>query len=573
MTEYRLYYECIEQAEYFKEMVNTYENIVLHLVRRQKDYQLYSKKIAPIVYWKDADLLFTVIKDNIEYPLLLIELSTAEFTADHELQRFDGLVAAVKNNCIYVKISPNSIKSKKGSHGGDTKFNYLTPYAVGLQYYNILNYHFNWEIEDEKLLLHEKYLTCLPKLPQLTILIDALINYINKNLLSNQWLKDFQSRFSQIHEWVSTWQNKVENTKIATQQTLNSTRTLWSNEENALYLKINRFGHAMDPERGMLAFYGTLYTTKCRMSFNTTLNTWYSGTASEKSIQKYIDKIGLHTTFDFLFIFGQASGLGKYDYFDTLIRQYKQTNTLTLTIDITHFVQAHFVFLNKPLKTIFLYSNHWQIEDNNKIPRLIFTWQKPTLYAIFENYKDVTKIEVKHEFEEDEVTYISIHNILRPNQYTIIASSFPGAQGDRAILLEAGTGRGQSRTFIDIIAHLPNKHTALQENKAIFQKDKLQSDINKLIPFKSSLTHQNALDTFFEKYSGNSPRLVKIGIGFWANKKFTVSDIQLLNIDKLDYFIYINDDRTKWRIFSTGHEQMFNITEGEVNLPIRFKIS
>lgn len=180
---------------------------------------------------------------------------------------------------------------------------------------------------------------------------------------------------------------------------------------------------------------------------------------------------------------------------------------------------------------------------------------------------------MKNEFEEDEVTYISIHNILRPNQYTIIASSFPGAQGDRAILLEAGTGRGQSRTFIDIIAHLPNKYTALQENKAIFQKDKLQSDINKLIPFKSSLTHQNALNTFFEKYSRDAPKLIKIGIGFWASKKFIISDIQLLDIDQLDYFIYINADRTRWRIFSNSTEQMFNITEGDVDLPTRFKIS
>ena len=100
MEEIRIYYECLEQAEYFVTLIpNKPQGVHVHLIRRQKDHKRYSKKLAPIIYWKDPDLLLSVVKNNIEYPLLQIEFSTAEFTADHELQRFDGLDAAAQNNC------------------------------------------------------------------------------------------------------------------------------------------------------------------------------------------------------------------------------------------------------------------------------------------------------------------------------------------------------------------------------------------------------------------------------------------------------------------------------------------
>ena len=54
----------------------------------------FSKKIAPIIYWKDPDILISLVKDDVEHPLVLLEFSTAVFTEDHELQRFDGMLTA-----------------------------------------------------------------------------------------------------------------------------------------------------------------------------------------------------------------------------------------------------------------------------------------------------------------------------------------------------------------------------------------------------------------------------------------------------------------------------------------------
>lgn len=113
INEIRIYYESIEQgANYIKPIIeNSLRknklNVDVKLIRLKGSYSYYSQKVAPIIFWKDPDILITSVIDDVEYPLLLIEFSNAVFTEDHELQRFDGLVASAKNNCVYVKISPH----------------------------------------------------------------------------------------------------------------------------------------------------------------------------------------------------------------------------------------------------------------------------------------------------------------------------------------------------------------------------------------------------------------------------------------------------------------------------------
>ena len=81
------------------------------------------------MFWKDSDILISIVHENIEYPLIAIEISNAVFTRDHELQRFDGIIAAVKNNTMYAKISPVN-KESDAEHGGGKDFDYHIPYAL-----------------------------------------------------------------------------------------------------------------------------------------------------------------------------------------------------------------------------------------------------------------------------------------------------------------------------------------------------------------------------------------------------------------------------------------------------------
>ena len=100
---------------------------------------------------------------------------------------------------------------------------------------------------------------------------------------------------------------------------LNSSRTRWDKDEKSLYLKINRFGHAMDPERGMLAFYGSACQTKCSMTFTAESSTWFNTVPKEKEIRDYIQQNGLKTAFDYLHLFSLASGLFRFKEFKEIV--------------------------------------------------------------------------------------------------------------------------------------------------------------------------------------------------------------------------------------------------------------
>ena len=74
------------------------------------------------------------------------------------------------------------------------------------------------------------------------------------------------------------------------------------------------------------------------------------------------------------------------------------------------------------------------------------------------------------------------------------------------------------------------------------------------------------------RFEKSSPHIFKIGVGFWANSNFTIEHIQNLEIDKLDYFIFIKSDQTIWKIFCTGKKKLFTETEGNVELPQVFEV-
>jgi hypothetical protein len=135
-------------------------------------------------------------------------------------------------------------------------------------------------------------------------------------------------------------------------------------------------------------------------------------------------------------------------------------------------LNAHFLELNKALRTIFKYSGSFYIEDNNGNKRVLLKWDKFNGLKEFNKLSETTLIRKLSSLDEDLITYITIHNILIPNGYKIIAASYPGAQADRVILIEPGTGRKQKRKYIDIISYLPNKKvTSMQANKGEYSRD------------------------------------------------------------------------------------------------------
>jgi len=577
--EIRIYYESLEQAAHFikpiieKSMSKYKLNVDLRLVKLKGSHSYYSKKVAPIIYWKDPDVLITIVVNKEEYPLLMIEFSNAVFTEDHELQRFDGMVAGAENNCIYAKISPITKQSQR-QHGGNVDFDYIGPFSLIYKKFGRMFYHFDWKCDDKGIVcIDDNYLSCPIEIKEFNNFIDCLIKFIAQNKYTeDNWISEFEKGLLKDN-FFQEWKDKLEKFNLPDIKNLNSSRTEWINSSKEFVLKLNRFGHAMDPERGMLSYYGTFYDkTVSKMLFNDQNDAWYKDTPKEEEIRKYIDENGLESEYDFLYCFFLGSGLYNNDDFKEIVSNYEDDDRDLIEIDLNDFLTKNYNSLNKALRTIFRYSNYFFIVDRNNNMKVKFTWDTVEDGKDISDLPDVTSIKDREVFDEDDVTYITVHNVLKQNGYKIIAVSYPGAQADRVVLVEPGTGRKQKRRYIDIISYLPDKYTNLQENKGRYSRNQIQKEINELAKYKTEDSYKESIESFIDRFDDNAPKIIKIGVGFWANTRFTVASLQELNIENLDYFVYITSNRTEWHVWSTVNGNMFSKGKGEVVVPKTYEI-
>ncbi|HRQ55453.1 MAG TPA: hypothetical protein PL018_14435 [Ignavibacteriaceae bacterium] len=579
MKEVRIYFECLEQAAHFiKPILEQSEAFKkklfeIKLVKLKGNFALYSKLVAPIVYLKDPDILITIVENEIEFPLFQLEISTAVFTEDHELQRFDGIVASTENNCIYGKLSPIN-KTSLSAHGGNTKFNYLTSYKVIYEKLGKLAFHFDWPCDEKgNVIVNPNFMSCPAEVNTLVSFLKQLSNFVSTSKFNfSKWLVDFEKDLVK-EKGIPEWIEKLKSFNLPNIKAQNTSRTEWKEENKEFHLKINRFGHAMDPERGMLAYYGTICdNTIAKMLFDKKNIAWYKDTAKEKEITAYLKRNGLKTASDFLYCFLLGSGMIGNEKFVELTNKYKSNKSKSIEIDLSKFLKENFFSLNKALRTVFKFSKQLRIADTEGETRIKFIWKKFSASNDFSKFPTITPIQHRTIFDEDDITYISVHNVLRQNGYKLIAVSYPGAQGDRVVLAEAGTGRRQQRRYIDIISYLPKSHSALQENKGKFSPTSIQGEIKELAKYKTEKSYKKSIEIFINRFEEEAPYMLKIGVGFWANKKFTIMNIQQLEIDKLDYFIFIKSDQTKWKVFCTGKTKLFSKTEGNVELPKVYEV-
>lgn len=580
----RVYFESIEQAHHYvlpivqKSLQMLQMKTEVQLIRLAKNYSFYGKRVAPLIFWKEPDILISVVEHDIEYPVLLVEFSSAVFTEDHELQRFDGLVAAAKSNCIYAKISPTK-KQSPSEHGGNVEFDYAGPFSLIYQKFGKLFFHFEWECDKIGVVkVDPNYLSCPPKIDEFELLMHAILTEIVKTGYRDDWIGRV-AKALEGHKYFHEWIEKMRKAPKPELALLNTSRTRWLEKDSilncgVLELKLNRLGHAMDPERGMLAYYGIIgEKTVSKMIFDEENDAWYKDIPKEAEISDYIKRKGLETPYDFIYCFSLGSGLHSNSMFMEIVKKQERTGSDPVMIDLSDFIRQNLSNMSKPLKTIFAYSTLFVIENTLGERKVIFKWEAYDESTIFSDYADATMIKERTTIDEDDVTYATIHNILKPNGYCIIAVSYPGAQGDRVILVEPKTGRRQKRKYLDVISYLPKKNTSLQENKGAYQSDGLQQDIIELANYKKEKAYKEGLEAFLERYGKDAVGLVvKIGVGFWAHQSFALSDIKNLDLKDLDYFIYITSDRKRWAIWRTGKDDMFSLTSGNVCIPLTYEV-
>ena len=505
---FNIYYESLEQGLfYIKENLQKINpSFEINLVnKRRQTYSSngfkanYSKSLSNILIRKNPDLIFSCIVEGIEYPIIVLEFSTAVFTKDHEQQRADNFLIPINNNCVYVKVSP--LKKDSGNHGGDTNYNYLEPFALCYQKYKEISFHINWDVEENNNKYVKKH-SIYRSLPNTNTQISELLK-LTISIIIDKGVKQWKAElFNSVENnpLFTNWVNSLKNLKkFEDIKNINSSRTYFEttnkfiNKNNVFTLKLNRMGHAMDPERGMLAYYNTFLKNKnmtivSKFVFSKNSDRWYKATPKEdeiKSTIRSIKKIDKNYLIEFL-----VKGLSIHNG-ETLISLVRKSKNNIINID--NYLKENYSLINNSFRTIIDHSTYLQLSDDTS--NIVFlTWSKIEFNFNLSQLNYVTKLCSRKTISEDDITFLTIHEVFKKNNITPLSVSYPGAQSDTPILPEPDQGRQQKRIYIDNIG-VKERFLILQENS--------MKHVPEFIHLNSSGIILQSLSVYISQYSFN----------------------------------------------------------------------
>jgi len=596
MKQIRIYYECLEQAEnYIKpiiEKVIDRKVVEVVLVKRAKTTNdLNSGAVAAIQRMTTPDALITGLANGKEYPLILIEFTEAVTTEDHELQRTYGAVAAYLSGAYYLKLAGEKYSEKEF---GGAKYNpFSTPKIfideVGYEGYIIAD----WKTEEGNkytLQRNSKFPSCPPNIAIFTATlqnaVSAFINsekdWFSKSLVDLKKDKSYQIYRKQVDlatgtkELLEAWGNR---------RSSNLNKLRYFVKPNFVAAKINRFSHAMDPDRGILTFISFLFS-ETRQVFGIYALVRPRGNDQMKEDLTTLDR--LRQKLDI------ALEMDKGGLPDWLIDEFKKVaqkaKSLTDVIDFQPVWEKHKAKIteNKVVMTLAYFLDGMYLNHNG----ICLKWDKRRLvnstsrnflpafssYFGFSNYTEATPIiELANEVDEDEVTYTIVHKILIPNDFQIVSVSYPGSQGGGAILPNPELGKAQPREYPDLIA-LPPKHSkidvVLNESKGMFAKASVEKDLEKILRYKTDENLKTALkETLLVAQVIDKNKQLKnivIGVAFGV-KNNTTTDWRPDNVD----FIFRISNRNEWAIgiFKQEMSDLIKKIEGKTNFPTVYKLN
>lgn len=590
MKQFRIYYESLEQGANFikpiiQEVVGDDAEIVL--VRRPKNAsELNEGSVAALLTMTTPDALITGIYDNREYPLVLIEFTEAVTTEDHELQRTYGAIAAYLAGAYYLKLAGE--KESEKEFGGASYNPYSTPKIfiekVGYEGYIIAK----WETEENNpytLQRNPDYPSCPPNIGifvntiqcAVSAFMHSHIEWYRESLASLSQTEEYNAYWalvedaSGISELLESWQNRRDS---------NPNKLRYFVRDEWIGAKINRFGHAMDPDRGILTFISFLFSEEKDVYGIYALVRPRGNDLMKQDLDSLETmRAKLDTALDVM----DKNSLPTW-----LVNAIKQaaTNATSLSdeVDFQNVWEDHIdqITDSKVVMTIAyfldgLYLNHNGIKLKWDRRRLLHTTDSNILPTFashynFANYTEPTPLAlVTDTVNEDEVSYTLVHRILKPNGFNIVSVSYPGAQGSMAVLPHPELGKAQPREYIDIIATPPsgsNIDVVLNESKGMFNLSEIRKDVDKIMRYKISRVHQDALKEslvvaqVIDQHS-NMQNIV-IGVSFGVKSQTRTC----WDVDNVDFILRIvNRNRWALGIFKQEFASLIQYIEGNTEFP------
>lgn len=509
----RIYAEVLEQGLDFKNYIieNGYKGDIENIYTKKikKGYSKNDILVDRIRKSKDIDILITAISEDVEYPILMVEYSTAVPTDDHKMQRSDVCYWGAFFKIPVMKISPLDKGMDIEFGGGDKltdKFEIALAYKNNAVFYPII-----WDREKDKdvLKVKENKLSCISHNTEIAYILKMVLSYFKKTKNFQDYyealLKDYKKQNEDIIK-------KYTDEKIKS-QIANSSRFKWIDDR--LIVKINRFGHAMDPERGILYFINMLIGAEniiSEIQVNRSpeyksrggYSALFDRVSREQMLKKYVEDIienkdNVFTEADALYVFCTALNIDDALCFDKISKKsYFIEDDILLNFLLSH--------PSMTAKSIFFLSTELRLTDRNREIICTVRWNKEVIDRFIKKIASVnygiTKIVPLSmgNANEDIITFASVQ-IYKKLKYELLAVSYPGAQGDRCILTD--NGRKVLRTYVDIIAYKNSKegmNVYLQENK----KDFLSTvrDIEKLQKLIKNKKKLKGLRELFKKNTG-----------------------------------------------------------------------
>ena len=230
-------------------------------------------------------------------------------------------------------------------------------------------------------------------------------------------------------------------------------------------------------------------------------------------------------------------------------------------VEIGDIITKYYERLSKPLKIIFGFSNAITIHDRTDKTVLTLTFDRHQISGS-PKYQ-ITPLD-RFCWTEDELTYVIVHTVLKQNALKILSVSYPGAQGDRVMLVQKHKGKAQERKYVDVIMTIRHDMISLLENKD--RVSKLKVDVYNLQKYKKN--YKPAVIDFARKYSDidvTKTLQIKIGAGFVHGRRNVLKQYPFMLA--LDYFIAIDAAKGTWNIWHHESKPLFNHTSGKVELP------
>ena len=596
MQEIRLYYESLEQgSDYLLPMISEAvpNGTSIKLVKRpKKANQFPNGALYSIMSFTTPDALITGIKNGIEYPLANIEFTEAVKTEDHELQRTYGALASYLSETFYIKISGH--KESEKVFGGAEYNPYSTP-KILIDQFNYEGYIIaDWGTQTgNKFTLERnpKFPSCPPEIPILKSTIQAIVKsflnsekswFVNsiKDLKQTSSYKSYRKEVDKAtgaKELLETWKGR---------RATNLNKLRYFVNKNWVGAKINRFSHAMDPDRGILNFISFVFS-KTHKIFGIYALVRPRG---NDILKKDLDSLTTLRNKLKEAIEKDSGGVPSW-FTDELVKAAKSAKKQDETINFQPIWEKHKSKIsdNKVVATIAflldgMYLNHNGIKliwDRRKLLGngkgemldLLKTYFSSTIFT-----SASALIEENNEVDEDEVTYAIAHRVLIPNKFKIVSISYPGSQGGGAILPDPELGKAQPREYPDIIALPPTKNTKidviLNESKGMFRQADIEKDTAKILRYKHDKKLQEALkETLVVAQvidKNDNVRNIIIGVAFGVTSNTPTT----WKPDEVD-FIFRIKDRKKWAIgiFNQALRNIIPKIEGNTNFPTVYKLT